>query len=412
MSDCNSANTPPPARTPKPTTAATPTPRPQATSATTALRSFINTWDNIHLLQVFDYHIHNPAEVAPYYDFIWGASPNQVNAFRAGNPNIILSYYIAFFRDSGSFANDDTHQSLAYWKQAHPDWILYQCDKVTPAYFDEQYNVVPFDFTNPEFINWQLQSYALPASQNGYDAIAADNLNLNNDAGACGHYDKQGNWVQRYSGERNDPQWRQDVLTWVSAMQKGLHALAHPLALVPNLGLETASLSDPVVQQIVAHMDAVLDESSFTNYGKSYVTDERWLQMIDFINHVQTQQKAYYLVNESRSITSAQTLWILASYLMCKQHSASLFISGAQQYGYDLRDQFNEYNARVGSPRNDMYKAQGVYWRDYTHATVVVNPSSTDAHTVTLSGQFNDVYGQAVSGTLTLPPHSGQILLF
>src|SRR5690349_6010190 len=89
-------------------------------------------------------------------------------------------------------------------------------------------NVIPFDMTNNDFINWQIQTYAIPASQNGYDAIAADNLNLDNQGGACGSY-HNGKWVQRYSGQDNDPQWEKDVLYWVTQMQAKLHALPHPL---------------------------------------------------------------------------------------------------------------------------------------------------------------------------------------
>src|SRR5436309_8060344 len=32
---------------------------------------FIDTWNNIHLFQSFDYNISNPATVARYYDFVW-----------------------------------------------------------------------------------------------------------------------------------------------------------------------------------------------------------------------------------------------------------------------------------------------------------------------------------------------------
>ena len=243
-------------------------------------RATIDTWNNIHLFQSFDYHVQNPASIAPYYDFIWGADASKVNAFRAGNPNITLSYYISFFRDSGFFGRSDMHQSLSYWKSVHPDWILYQCDRTTPAYEDGQLNVVPFDFSNPDLVAWQIQNYALPASQRGYDAIAADNLNMENLIGACGSYNKNGQWVQRYSGESNDPKWRADVLAWTTRMQQRLHSLQHPLALIPNLGIGAIPLVDTYVQQVVRHVDAILDESGFTNYGHGYVTDGDWQQMM------------------------------------------------------------------------------------------------------------------------------------
>lgn len=372
-------------------------------------RPFLDTEPNIHLFQSFDYHIKDPASIAKYYDFVWGAAPDKVAAFRAGNPNIFLSYYISFFRDTGTFLDQDTHHNLNYWKTTHPDWILYQCDRTTPAYEDNQTNVVPFDFSNPDLITWQVQTYALPASKRGYDAIAADNLNMENLIGACGSY-KNGQWVQRYSGKSDDPQWRADVLTWVARMQLALHALQHPLALVPNLSLGFLSPDDPIVQQVMGHIDGVLDEGGFTNYSHGYLTDDKWVETVQFIKNVQKQHKSYYVINEFLSIGRDEIQWALASYLMGKEHAAAISIVGKQEYGKDLR--YPEYNAEIGNPTDEMYQGQGVYWRDYTHGLSLVNPSSRQMYSVKLPGRYTDLYGNTVGQMITLPPHSGVVLLF
>jgi Hypothetical glycosyl hydrolase family 15 len=372
-------------------------------------RPFIDTGTKIHLFQNFDYHVQDPASIAKYYDFVWGAAPNKVATFRAGNPNIFLSYYISFFRDTGTFLNQEAHRDLKYWKATHPDWILYQCDHTTPAYEDNQTNVVPFDFSNPDLITWQVQTYALPASQQGYDAIAADNLNMENLVGACGSY-KNGQWVQRYSGKSDDPQWRADVLTWAARMQIALHALQHPLALIPNLSLGFLSPADPIVQQVMGHIDGVLDEGGFTNYSHGYLTDEKWVRTVQFIKNVQEQHKSYYIVNEFPSIDQNEVQWALASYLMCNEHGAAISIVRKQEYGIDLR--YPEYTAQLGSPTDEMYTGQNVYWRDYTHGLSIVNPSSSQTYTVNLPGQYTDLYGNTVGQTIELQPHSGMVLLF
>lgn len=376
----------------------------------TQIRPFIDTWENIHLAQSFDYAINDPAAIAKYYDFIWGASPGKVAAYRAGNPAITLSYYISFFRDSGVFGNVDAHHNLTYWQKTHPDWILYQCDRQTPAYEDGQTNVIPFDFSNPAVVQWEAQTYALPASQNGYDALAADNVNMENLIGACGFY-KHGQWVQRYTGDTNDPQWRADVLAWLTNMQQALHALSHPLALIPNLGIGAVPLTDPIYQQIIHHVDGILDEGGFTNYADGFLTDNAWIQKIHFIDSVQQQGKACYIVNELRSppLFGAEAESILASYLMAKQHSSAVFISLVQQYGRDLRSDW--YKAQIGNPSDEMYQGQGVYWRDYTHGLSIFNASSTTRYTIKLPGQYDDIQGYAMGQTITLAPHSGLVLL-
>ena len=386
-------------------------PLPTATLAASVhgVRPFVDSWNNFHIFQDFDYNIQNPSAIARYYDFVWGAHPGNVQAFRSSNPNNLLSFYFSFFRDSGTFNDRGATQSLAYWQQIHPDWILYQCDRHTPAY-EDGLNNVPFNFTNPAFLAWQIQTYAQPASANGFDAIAADNVNLQNVIGACGYY-KNGQWVQRYTGEMDDPQWRADVLTWLSEMQQALHHLAHPLILIPNLGYGYSPSSDPQAQQVVGHLDGILDEGGFTKYGNGYLTGDAWVQAVNFIQSVQQQHKAYYIVDAFQSVDPGEIQWALASYLMAKEHSAYLTITPIQGYGSDLR--YSEYNAQIGSPTNQMFLSQHIYWRDYSHGLSLVNPSPTSTYTVSLPGgsRYLDLNGNQVSQTVTLLPHSGLVLL-
>ncbi|HEY7416017.1 MAG TPA: putative glycoside hydrolase, partial [Ktedonobacteraceae bacterium] len=361
--------------------------------------------------QIFSYNISNPRSIARYYDFIWGADIDQVADFRAGNPNILLSYYIPFNRDNGTFDNSDLgkQHNLTYWKNVHPDWILYQCDRTTPAYEDNDPNM-PLVFSNPAVVNWQFQTYALPAMAAGYDAIAADNVNLQNFYGACGYY-QNGKWVQRYTGQPGDPQWQTDITQWAIRMQAALHSLQRPLALIPNLSLGSISPTAPVVQQFISHVDGVLDEGGFTNYANGYVTGAQWVQKINFIRNVQQQTEPYYIINQypSAPLSRAQIQWALSSYLMAKGSLSTVFISGNQQYGVDLR--YPEYSIAIGTPQGNMYGSQQVYWRKYSNGLVIVNPSASTHYTVTLDKSYLDAYGNRVSKTLTLQPHSGIILL-
>ncbi len=376
------------------------------------VRPFIDTLNNIHLFLSFDYKIPHPATIASHYDFVWGADVDNVSAFRSANPKMFITYYIPFNRDTGSFTDQNATHDLGYWKSVHPDWILYKCDRVTPAYVDGEPNI-PFDFTNPDVLSWQLQTYAQPASRSGYDGIDADNLNLENLSGACGSY-KNGVWVQRYTGQVDDQQWITDTITWLTRMQQALHSLPHPLALIPNLSLAPLTPDDPQVQHLLQHIDGVLDEGGFTKYSQGYLTDEKWVQHVKFIQAVQAMHKPFYIVNQfpPPSVTTDEIQWALSSYLMSKENLSAVFISSRQAYGGDTR--YDEYNAPIGKPINEMYLDQHVYWRDYSNGRVVVNPSATDTYTVSMnvpSGHFVDLYGNHIGQTITLPPHSGIVLL-
>ncbi len=363
---------------PQPTS--TPSPISTRSAGNILIRPFIDTWNNIHSFLDFDYNISNPAAIAKHYDFVWGASPQNVSAFRSGNPNIFLTYYIPFHRDGGAFSNSEKHADLNYWTTNHPDWVLYKCDRVTPAYEFGDPNV-PFDFTNPAVVSWQVQTYAQPASKIGYDGIAADNVNLQNQFGACGSY-IQGKWVQRYTGQLDDPQWTTDVITWLTLMQQALHHLQHPLALIPNLSIGGLSPDGPSVRQVLSHVDGVLDEGGFTNFGDGYLTNSNWLQAIQFIQAVQQQNKPYYIINQFPSIGRAEIQWALASYLMAKEHTSALYISTLQ--GYGGQSLYSEYAAQIGSPSGPMYQTQGVYLRQYSQGLSLVNPGNTNSYTITL----------------------------
>jgi hypothetical protein len=382
----------------------------RATQVANQAFSYIDTWNNIHPFLLFDYKITNSAVSGLHYDYVSGASWYNIAAFRSTNPNITLSYYMPFHRDNGTFTDNPALQSLASWKATHPRWILYKCDRVTPAYEFGDPNV-PLDFSNPNLVTWQVQNYALPASKSGYNGIVADNLNLQNLFGACGTY-QNGNWVQRYTGKPNDPQWLQDVLTWVTEMQAALHNLHHPLALISNLDPGKAlAPSDPRLQPVLQHIDGVLDEDGFTNYGAGDLTANAWLLKYQLGEYVQSQGKPFYSVNQFASLNRANIQWALASYLMMKEHTCAVFISKTQDYGNNAW--YQEYNAQIGTPLNTMYQDQGVYWRDYSNGVSIVNPASAGTFTVNLNSsyQYVDLYGNSVGPTVTMPPHSGLVLL-
>jgi len=367
-----------------------------------------DTWNNIHPFQLFDTHVSSNV-IARTYNAIWAAGLGRMRIYRSINPGMFLSYYIPFNRDYGTFFNNSTIHSLSYWQAAHPDWVLYQCDRVTPAYQFGDPNV-PFDFTNPAVMAWQVQTYAQPASLRGYDAIAADNVDFGNFYNACGIY-KNGQWVQLFSGQPTDTNWQTALLNWLSQMGTALHSLAHPLTLIPNLAFSGLSPMDPLILQAADLSDGTLDEGGFTNYGGGYVTGTEWVQHVQYIEYLQAENKPCFVVNNLPTMNRPNIQWALASYLMGKDHFSEIYITKMQKYG--INSWLAEYNAQVGSPNGSMYQSQNVYWRDYSSGESIVNPDAASTFTITLnpSVHYVDLYGNTVSGTVTMLPHSGLVLL-
>ena len=359
-----------------------------------------DTYDGIHYFQTFDDSVQDVATEASHSVFVWGAG-QPVSAYRASsNPKIVLSYYMPWAYDP-----DATHD-LTYWKGLHPDWILYQCDQTTPAYYDSTTNM-PLDISNPAVIAWQAQTIAAPASTGGYDVIAADEFQLGG-WGGCGVFEN-GQWKQLYTSGQGDPQADKDAVAWAGAFRAQLGALPRPMGLIPNFQYGGMALTDPTLLGVVANTDGILDECSFTDCAAGNLSGQSWLALVDFIAYVQQQGKAYMAINEATTVDDNAVQWVLGSYLMAKEHAAGVFISGVQQYGSDLWR--SEYGAAIGTPCGAMQTSQGAYSRSYKNGLAIVNPS-TQSVTFTLpSGTFTDLYGSAAGATVTLAATSAIVLL-
>src|SRR5262249_36961597 len=151
-------------------------------------------------------------------------------------------------QDNGTNSYGVVHD-LAWYKANHPDWILYECDRVTPCLQYDYQAVVP-DFTNPEVLDYQFN--AALAACGSADAISWDTFHLDNDicnpppgnpdgGHACGVYDKNGNWVQKFAGIGSydtvpDPQYTDALIEYLRQFRVRLHALPKPMLLIPNGG--------------------------------------------------------------------------------------------------------------------------------------------------------------------------------
>ena len=65
------------------------------------------------------------------------------------------------------FARDPNAHDFAWWQSRHPDMVLYQCDKRTPAYnFGENDTMIPLDISSQDVVDWQLVSPTLFINMN------------------------------------------------------------------------------------------------------------------------------------------------------------------------------------------------------------------------------------------------------
>jgi len=367
----------------------------------------VDTWNGFHAHQIFDDHITDPqaAADAARYDVVWGS--NEPAAWLAGNPNLITSWYMAFDGD-GTLAHD-----LNWWKAFHPGWILYKCDKRTPAYPSGVKNI-PLDISNPAVVKWQMQTYATIVEAGGYQAFAFDLVGLGNANGGCGVW-INGVWHPRFTGQLTDDAWSQAVLGWFRYAYTYLHSLPRPLLVGINNVPANRPVGDPEQQQLLTYMDFLNDEAAFTSYGSQYVSQARVVQIVDWMKYTQGLQKVYNVDDKwnTTSLTQQQLYWALSTYLLGKYHHSSVFIDHMPGYGYEYY--YPEYAAAVGHPCGDMYADtthSGVYYRKYSGAFVVVNATGRQSYTVTLPKiAYTTIDGSPVRSPLTIGPDWGQVLM-
>lgn len=355
-------------------------------------------------------------------DYVWGAKYPEFSH------NIHKSFYFKFDRAGGYPGNTSfpMYYDKTWFLNTHPDWLVYLCDKQHLAYEFGDPNV-PLDITNPDVLQFMLKTWIFPALDRGYDGIAFDNVNLDNNvsAGRCGIWqtDRTGHKVWKYlyenAEEIHGAPYVTSVLTWAKLMSQTLHAYKAGATIEMNYSPNNGGIvaqSLPFNEQLVPFMDFALDEGGYTTGDDGYTTDARWQLETLFSHDLATQGKGQLLTFgfPYHSLTAAQKLWALSNYLLVKGNHTYLYIASTADNGsnYGSLNLIPEYSLHIGHPLDAFYLSHGVYMRDYSEGKTLVNPSSFQTYTVPLPhGIYTDMYENPLDSLVTLPPHSGLVLL-
>ena len=362
------------------------------------------TFEGIHVFQSFDAYVpYRDAKThGTRYDMVWGAGvPTD---WSQSNPSILNMWYLPMTTDG------DQKNTLTWWQTFHPDWILYHCDQVTPAW-SQGLPQVPLDISNPDTVAWQIQTYATKAEDQGYSGIAADLVGFSNMNHACGVW-VNGVWVQKFSGQTSDPAWTQAVQSWASYAHTYLHGLARPLILAGNHVPTHSAPGDPNEEALLANLDIDEDEAGFSNYGNGPASDSLFNSAVGWMRYAQSIGHAFFVVDrwKTATVTQPQLDWSIATYLMGKRSAASLDVVDAQGYGYEYW--FPQYQAAIGHACGKMYADQGVYFRRFSGGLSVVNTNKTSTFTVNLpQPSYTSIDGGAVQSPVQVGPASGMVLL-
>lgn len=369
---------------------------------------FPPTPSGVGLELVFNYNVANVERESGLIDVVWGAD--------APRPRDVFNQSYTTFQREDRYGPNPTH-SVAWWKANHPDWIEYHCNRTKIAFGFGEPNI-PLDIANPAVWQYQRTSAVGPALRAGYQGMAFDNVDLDNDDGRCGHFTRSGSWVKQYSGNYADPRYARDVLAWARSTYAYVHAFSPRATMAINFSYQ---FDAPRAQnlQLMESTDMVLDERGFTNWGgpPNLPTTHAWNVIAATIATLQAHGTCYMENGEepglSAKIAPAERLWVVANYLLSRDACTYVWISGftaggAQDYGRIIL--FPEYALAIGKPIGARTAAGAGWTRAYSGGLVLVNPSGS-AVTFALTGSYVDENGATYSGSVTLPSKSGQILL-
>lgn len=351
-----------------------------------------NTTEGIHIGLGFDYKVANPSTLQGKVDYVWGAKPIPI-------PGVVIEKYMPFER----LPNYPAGQ-VPDIKTQHPDWIVYQCDKTTPAAWGPDSNLV-LDITNPAVRQFQLD-YMSAALDQGYSGVSFDNLSQSNTVKACGVY-RGGAWYDL--GYAAPAKYFNDVTDWAAGI-RGMVKQKYPDAtLSANLAVGfSGGLAN--VQRLTASFDNIFDEAGFEHYGEYRLTNAAWQQEVQALEYLNALGKSYLVTGKTVDNNDADNLrWLLANYLLVKgAHSMFNMYTPAHPYGEFI--DHPEYHIPIGHPLNARYATQGLQARDYSGGLALVNPSSTATIAYMPTKSYVNTSGQPVS-KVTLAPASGVVLL-
>lgn len=383
------------------------------------------------------------ANDAKRYDLVWGsfnANGDNDPLVWTQNSKALVSRYYIITEDNTIISGNN----LQYWQTNHPDWMLYACDSngnptkdlaYTPG---DGFKDIALNIHNQEAVKWQVNSLVSYVLQNGYNALALDEVifsnfmwggnpawgqTVNKSEYACGTWDSTfTNFTKIYNG-RNDATWTADVLNWIEMAHNA--AVQHSLKVIVNHPANS-NVNDGNENTLLSNIDATMDESGFSDYDANPTPPPTsfFVGTLRYMQHVQTQGKTFVLINkfnrDGGRVTPPHLEYSIATYLIGDNGNADLFTvgpNGAGQ-GYGTEQYYQEYGINFGTPcpagvLNGGASSPDVYYRAYTNGLAIVNAGNTTTETATLppNHHYTDIEGQPISGnTVSVNPHSAYVL--
>ncbi|KAA3639752.1 MAG: hypothetical protein DWP92_04220 [Armatimonadetes bacterium] len=321
----------------------------------------------------------------------------HIAAMHAENPDlVVLTYVNAVYAEPGKW-------------QSYPDaWFAKNKNGVRVK--STQFGNYVMDVSNSAWWNNRADKCKELINGNGYDGCFLDLL------GTGPLVSGQSNVMPFNSATGQDwtyQQWMAQTIKLANRVESRV-----PGAVVYGNGLGSGFRyfrSSGATSQLWGGLDGMMAEvfvRSAKDGVNSYRNESMWKQDVDMLVDAANRGKTIYVTAK---------LWVSASSAQTnKWHEYALgtFLLGA---GSDalftfLPDQSKPtedhawWNIDIGSAQGKYFKtSQGLYQRNYSDGLVLVNPTGS-SKTITIGSGYKNVWGNSVSSTLTVQPHTARVL--
>ena len=218
-------------------------------------------------------------------------------------------------------------------------------------------------------------------------------------------------WVQLYTGKKNDFVFQQNMISWMQYLRNKLH----PLGVRVSANIKATTASSEVILNVIDAVDMWVDETGFCHRGAN-ITGEAWKKAFLFLRKV-SPTKAYVSINQVKGLVPQaapeQIEWVIANYLLSRGPQSLLALTGYEKttvyHSFDYR---KELDIVIGEPSAEPVEINNGAWiRTYTNGLALVNPSASQTVIVKLpEGKWKTLKGNSAEGEISMKPASGLVL--
>lgn len=306
------------------------------------------------------------------------------------------------------------------WQMAlNSNWILKDSDG-QPVYVTAFPNLYFVDIGNQEYQKWIAEWTRENIDYYGFDGVFAD-VSFYATAVTQFHFASTTPINPRTGESWKDEEVRQAFI----GMHKEIKEAIGSKLLVCNgiyHGHRFWRQEDQYMELLSnSPLDGIMSEGLWYQYQGAWMTEERWLESLDFLVFIQDKfleaksERIFVPICKLTQLPSDCTRQQMITYAFA---STLLGISTSQNCLGLVADagffsQFIKplFDVNLGFPVNDYYPIKGshVYARDFSNVKVLVNPSSS-SYVIDLQGEFATLSGTTLTH-IEMEDHTGAILV-